>query len=174
MVLVVIREKEARDAGRIADIVRGLPEWFTSNAVSAIVKDCERLPGFVVEVDSVVRGFILLEERECCVEIAWLAVERGFHGRGLGSMLVAAAEKHACRAGKPVLTVKTYGGGDYEPYRRTMRFYRRNGFKLYEIIDNYQPYNGQPAAVLIKLAKCISTPIQTTGSEGRHLKATAP
>ena len=154
MVRVVVREKEVSDVDRIADIVRGLPEWFTPNAVNAIMKDCEKLPGFVVEVDGTVRGFVLLEERECCIEIAWLAVERGLHGRGLGSMLIAEAEKHACTAGKPVLTVKTYGGGDYEPYRRTMEFYRKRGFKLYEVINHYQPYGGQPAAILIKLAKC--------------------
>ena len=75
---VAVREKMVSDISRLIDIVKGLPEWFTPNAVNAIVKDVERLPGFVVEVDGIVRGFILLEERECCVEIAWLAVERGF------------------------------------------------------------------------------------------------
>ena len=66
------------------------------------------MPGFVVEVDGIVRGFILLEERECRVEIAWLAVERGFHGRGLGSLLIIEADKYTCRVGRSILTVKTY------------------------------------------------------------------
>jgi len=77
------------------------------------------LLGFV-EVNAVVRGFTLLEERECCVEIAWLAVERGFHGRGLGSLLKA--EEYTYRVRKSILTAKTYGREDYEPYKKTMEF----------------------------------------------------
>ena len=64
------------------------------------------LPGLGV----VVRGFVLLEERECCVEIAWLAVERSFHGKRIGSLLLGAAGAYACGGGKPMFTVKTYGG----------------------------------------------------------------
>ena len=67
------------------------------------------------------------------------------------------AEKYACRIGKPILTVKTYGGEDYEPYKKTIRFCRERGFKLYEVIRNYQPFRGQPAAVFMKLVGCNST-----------------
>ncbi len=151
----VVREKVVGDVGRIVDIVKGLREWFTPSAVEAVARDCKVLPGFVVEVNGVVRGFVLLEERECCVEIAWLAIERGFHGRGLGSLLIAEVERYACRVRKPILTVKTYGGGDYEPYERTLRFYRKMGFKLYEVIENYRPFGGQPAAILVKLLRCV-------------------
>ncbi len=99
-------------------------------------------------------GFILLEERECCMEIAWMAVERGHHGRGIGRRLIEEAAGYACRRGKRVLSVKTYGGGDYEPYQKTLSFYKSTGFKLYEIIDNYTGFQGQPAAVLIKPLDC--------------------
>ena len=151
---VRIREKISSDIDKIITIVKGLPEWFTPNAISEIIEDSKKWPGFVVEADNVVRGFILLEERECCVEIAWLAVERGFHARGLGSLLMVEAERYACRIGKPILTVKTYGGEDYGPYMKAIKFYKGRGFKLYEIIKNYQPFGGQPAAVLMKLLRC--------------------
>jgi len=83
-----------------------------------------------------------------------LAVEKEYQGRGIGSLLVEASEKYACSKGKPVLTVKTYGGMDYEPYMRTIQFYRKTGFGLYEIIDSYKPFGGQPAAIFVKHVLC--------------------
>ena len=101
------------------------------------IKGSGRLPSFVIEVDDVVRVFILLEGRECCAGIAWLAVERGFQGKGLGSLLMVGAERYACRIGKSILTVKTYGGEGYKPYKKTTKFYRKRGFKPYEVIRNH-------------------------------------
>ncbi len=143
------------DFDRIIEIVRGLPEWFTPNASVEVSDAARQLPGFVARVGGVVRGFVLLEERECCMEIAWLAVEKGSHGRGLGTLLLEAAEKYACSRGKPLLTVKTYGGMDYEPYIETLAFYRKRGFRLYEVVEGYKPFGDQPAAILIKTLNCL-------------------
>ncbi|MCE4599458.1 MAG: hypothetical protein F7C81_04590 [Desulfurococcales archaeon] len=69
------------------------------------------MPGFVARVGGC--GSWLRPtggERECCVEIAWLAVERSFHGKRIGSLLLGAAGAYACGGGKPMFTVKTYGG----------------------------------------------------------------
>ncbi len=142
------------DLDRVIDILRSLPEWFTPKAVTEVRIAIRRSPGFVVRVGDVVRGFALLEEKECCIEIAWLAVEKGFHGKGIGTMLVKAAEAYACSKGKPVLTVKTYGGMDYEPYLETLAFYKRRGFKQYELIEDYRPFSGQPAIILVKNLDC--------------------
>ncbi len=155
---IVVGPLEKGDSERIVEIVRGLPEWFTPGAAKEIREALKRMPGFAVRVGGVVRGFLLLDERECCVEIAWLAVERGFRGRGLGTLLLGAAEAYACSRGKPVLTVKTYGGMDYEPYLETLAFYRRRGFRLYEVIQDYKPFGGQPAAVLVKSLRCTGHP----------------
>ncbi len=143
-----------RDIGRVVEVVKSLPEWFTADAVEEVVRDAGRMPRFVAKVDGVIRGFILLDERECCMEIAWLAVERRYQGRGIGTALIEAAEKHACSKDKRILTVKTYGGMDYDPYIKTLQFYRNRGFRLYEIISNYEPFGGQPAAILIKHLDC--------------------
>jgi GNAT superfamily N-acetyltransferase len=82
--------------------------------------------------------------REYCVKIAWLAMERAFQGRGLGSLLLKAAEDYACSKDKPVLTVKTYGRMDYEPYLQTLAFYESQGYKLYEIVEGYKSFGSQP------------------------------
>ncbi len=149
-----IRQVNTGDLERIIEIIRGLPEWFTENAIDDVRRDLERMPGFAVVVDRNLRGFILLDERECCIEIAWLAVEKEYQGRGIGSLLIEASEEYACSKGKPVLTVKTYGGMDYEPYMRTIQFYRKTGFNLYEIIDSYKPFGDQPAAIFVKHVSC--------------------
>ncbi|MEB3759127.1 MAG: GNAT family N-acetyltransferase [Desulfurococcales archaeon] len=151
---VAIRHVDTVDFERIIEITKGLPEWFTENAIGDVRRDLERMSGFVAVVEGGLRGFILLDERECCIEIAWLAVEKEYQGRGIGSLLVEASEKYACSKGKPVLTVKTYGGMDYEPYMRTIQFYRKTGFGLYEIIDSYKPFGGQPAAIFVKHVSC--------------------
>ena len=119
------------------------------------MRDAKKMPGFVARVKGVIRGFILLDERECCIEIAWLAVEKEYQGRGIGTALIKAAKKHACNNGKRVLTVKTYEGMDYEPYIKTLQFYRNEEFRLYETIrSNYEPFGGQPAAILMKYLNC--------------------
>ena len=149
------------DVARVIEIVRGLPEWFTPNAIVEVKEAVGKLPGFVARVGGVVRGFVLLEERECCIEIAWLAVEKGFHGKGIGTQLLEAAEAYACCKGKPLLTVKTYGGMDYRPYLETLAFYRKRGFRLYEVIEAYKPFGDQPAAILIKTLNCRNPQIET-------------
>ncbi len=142
------------DINEIIKIVEALPEWFNRDAIKEIRRDAKNMIGYVARIADTIKGFILLDERECCIEIAWLAVERSFHGRGIGSLLVKTAEDYACKRGKPVLTVKTYGGMDYQPYIKTLQFYMNKGFRLYEIINNYQPFSGQPAAILVKVLKC--------------------
>ncbi len=151
---VALRHVDTGDLKRIIEIIKVLPEWFTENAIDDIRRDLEKMLGFAAVVDGNIRGFILLDERECCIEIAWLAVEKEYQGRGIGSLLVEASEEYACSKGKPVLTVKTYGGMDYEPYMRTIQFYRKTGFGLYEIIDSYKPFGGQPAAIFVKHVSC--------------------
>ena len=165
----VDRVKEG-DVDRIVGIVRSLPEWFTPSAVTEVSEAARQLPGFAVRVEGILRGFVLLDERECCIEIAWLAVEREFHGEGLGTLLLEAAETYACSRDKPVLTVKTYGGMDYEPYLETLAFYRKKGFRLYEVIEDYKPFGGQPAAILVKNLNCnhYNTGPQRRASRARN------
>jgi GNAT superfamily N-acetyltransferase len=149
-----VDKSRLEDVGRIVEIVRGLPEWFTPNAAVEVGRATKSMPGFVVRIGRVVRGFILSNERECCVEIAWLAVERAFQDLCLGRLLLKAAEDCACSKGKPVLTVKTYERMDHEPYLQTLAFYEGKGFKLYEIVEVYKPFVSQPAAILIKSLRC--------------------
>ncbi|MCE4617148.1 MAG: GNAT family N-acetyltransferase [Desulfurococcales archaeon] len=153
---ITIKPANVRYADSIVSLIKSLPEWFTEDAISSVISDIEAMPGYIALFNDKAVGFVLLDERECCLEIAWIAVDRKFHGKGIGSRLLSQVEDYACMREKPILTVKTYGGDDYEPYLKTIEFYKKNGFKMYEVIEEYKPFNGQPAAILVKHLKCAT------------------
>jgi len=72
--VVHVDHLRVQDIERVAEIVGGLPEWFTPEAVGEVKRDARSMAGFAARINGIIRGFILLDERECCVEIAWLAV----------------------------------------------------------------------------------------------------
>ncbi len=141
------------DLEKCLNIVRELKEWFLESALKEIRRDLKAKGGYVSLRNGDVVGFIVVDERPCCLEISWMAVDRRMHGKGVGTELLKAVEELACEKGK-LVTVKTYGGEDYEPYNLTRRFYESRGFRLYEVIDPYPPW-GQPAAVYVKIPSCI-------------------
>ncbi len=103
---IVIEELKPVHISSIISIARNLYEWITENAIKQIKEDAKRYPGYIARISYEVVGFIILDERECCVEIKWLAVKRDYPGRGIGTLLVKKAKDYACRKGKNILTIK--------------------------------------------------------------------
>lgn len=127
-----LRPTTMEDVPAMTAIMEALPEWFTPQAVERVrAEDC-RLPGLVAaDEDGNIVGFVLWEEKPDEWEIAWVAVAREHHGRGIGRTLLAAMLDRARQAGIACLRVATVAPTvAYEPYARTRAFYERCGFRL--------------------------------------------
>jgi GNAT superfamily N-acetyltransferase len=91
------------------------------------------------------------------VEITVMAVASSLHRHGIGTRLVAAAEKRCVDSGVHWLHVKTRGPATFdEDYELTRRFYRALGFEpLYESLTEWGPEDA--ALVLVKHLDCGRT-----------------
>lgn len=61
----------------------------------------------VAELEGRVVGYVTIEDRGTCLELADINVERPHQGRGIGSRMVAFVEERARRAGKEAVTLGT-------------------------------------------------------------------
>jgi ribosomal protein S18 acetylase RimI-like enzyme len=132
----------------IKSLMTGHPEHFTPEAVDNIgsyVND-----RILVLVDDRITGFVVFREEGDTSEILWMAVRSDSTGRGIGSMILNILEKDLVKRGVKRIIVKTLDEkAEYEPYLRTMNFYRRNGFVKERVIDNFWD-DGSPCAELVK------------------------
>jgi GNAT superfamily N-acetyltransferase len=80
-------------------------------------------------------GFLALKlHNEHTADIYSLGVLEEYHRRGIGSGLLAAAERYCRDGGYRYLTVKTLdSSAEYEPYDRTRAFYQKMGFVPLEV-----------------------------------------
>ena len=143
-VAVRIRPLDPADAPACDAIVLGLPYHFADEAGRAACAAAVRTqPGFVVEEDADVLGFLTYERWfDDATEITWLAVRAARRRRGLGGMLVdrlAAATAPEGRRLLIVLTVSPADGPDDVPdgYDATRAFYEANGFVLTRDFPRY-------------------------------------
>ena len=121
-------------------ILKSLPEWFGVPAsVERYIHDVRETPFFTVRADGVVAGFAALKEHnEHTAEILVVGVLPEYHRRGVGRTLISAAELFCRDTGRSFLTVKTLDESDrYEPYLKTLAFYRAMGFLPLQVIDGY-------------------------------------
>ena len=131
----------ADDVDDVVGIATSLPAWFNEDGILQIREQVPHQSGAVAEIDGAVVGFVTWAVDDACAgEIAWIGVEPGYHRRGIGRALLAAAEDQLGRAGVVDVFVVTLGESvDYEPYERTRRFYRSAGF-----IDAERVFTGNP------------------------------
>ena len=147
-----VRELRPADARDCDAIVAGLPEWF---GLPQGIRECAELvrttPGFVAEVDGVVRGFLTRARRfRRTEEITWMAVDAGHRGTGLGTALLGALADDARRGGVRLLVVKTLSDRE-DPgpeYAATRAFYLARGFEPVAELDIWGP--GNPCQMLVK------------------------
>ena len=162
------------DIEACAAILGRLPQWFgMPDANAAYVESLGRLPAFVAldcEPPDAVVGFLALERhRPTAAEIMVMGVDPERHRRGIGHLLVMAAEAR-CRAdGIEWLHVKTRGPSTYDDdYERTRRFYRAEGFaELYESLSEWGAENA--ALVLVKHLPC-----STSAGRSSRTRSTSP
>ncbi len=135
------------------EIMTELSDWFTEPAViEACAEAAEALPMFACMDEGKVAGFVVLKEHPpAATEILVIASRLQYHSRGVGKVLLGAAERfarsHDCR----LLTVKTLAprGRDEPQFEATRAFYLRNGFIPAEIFPTLW-HEEHPCLFLVK------------------------
>lgn len=148
--MIVIRPLSAKNIEAVIRIAQALPEWFDADSRNrAIPIDLRFQDGFVAEEDGQVLGFITLYVAEGWVNIGWMGVLPDRQGQGIGTRLIAEAERYARRRGIYELATYTLGDSvDYEPYEATRAFYFSKGFTIYQRSQTDNP--GCPQEIKIK------------------------
>jgi GNAT superfamily N-acetyltransferase len=132
-------------------IVRGLPEFFTADALDTIRSDFGQHQGWVADDDEVV-GFAIVERRSSTsAEILWAAVHRDHRGTGIGTLLIEHVLDALAWSGVILVEAKTLDrSAGYGPYESTRAFWERRGFVQIDRIDpmpGWQP--GNPCALYV-------------------------
>ena len=143
--------RDVRDAARVEEILRALPEWFgIEDALVDYVEKSKTFPILAAMIHGRIVGVCLLRHHtQYAWEIELLAVERALHRTGIGSELVVAAEADAASRGVEFLQVKTLGPSmESSEYGATRLFYEALGFRPLEEIEGLWP--GNPCLILVK------------------------
>ena len=147
---------EPRERARLCEVtLRSLPEWFgIESAIQDYVRDVASLPTFAAWAQSTEGdepgGFLSLKlHTPSAAEVYVMGVRREFHGRGLGTALVGAAEDFLRARAVEYLQVKTLGPSrPSRGYARTRQFYEARGFRPLEEIHGL--WAGNPCLILVK------------------------
>ena len=121
-------------------VLRALSGWFgNEESIKDYVAKVEQMPFYAAYDDDQVVGFVALKEHnDYTSEICVMGVLREYHRQGVGSKLIAACEADCQAKHKTFLTVKTLdSSAEYEPYARTLDFYRAMGFAPLEVFPLY-------------------------------------
>jgi len=148
-----VRELEAPDVSACERLLAGLPEWFGIEETNReYIGGLRSRPSVVAEGSGRIAGFLSIERHTPhSAEVHVMAVDREFHGEGVGTALLAWAERWCQREGIRWLHVKTRGPSTPDPgYDKTRRFYLARGFEpLFETLDLWGPEDA--ALILIKI-----------------------
>ena len=116
-----------------------VPEWFGLPEANADYIEAARTKEtWTVRDDAgTVIGLTLVDRHFLHVaELHLMVVDRGHHGRGVGTAMVEAVEMDARERGVRLLQVKTLGASHPDVgYARTRHFYERTGFLPLEETD---------------------------------------
>jgi len=135
-------------------VLRSLPGWFGIEAsLRMYVADARRLPTFAYEHEgdgTVVAFLSLMQHIPQAWEVHCMAVHAEWRGQGLGSALLAAAERWIAGQGARYLQVKTVAAtSDSAAYAQTRPFYLARGFVPLEVFPTLWDARN-PALQLIK------------------------
>ena len=118
------------------NILSALPEWFgIPESTQEYIEGVANKPFYAIFDGETAVGFVSLEiHNEHTAEIYVMGVLPGYHGMGIGSILVWACEDFCCENNLSFLTVKTLA--DTHPdenYAKTRQFYQSVGFLPLEV-----------------------------------------
>jgi GNAT superfamily N-acetyltransferase len=149
---MLVRELEARDVSACERLLAGLPDWFGIEATNReYIGGLLSRPSAVAEDSRRIAGFLSIERHNPrSAEVHVMAVDRELHREGVGTALLAWAERWCQQQGIRWLHVKTRGPSTPDPgYDKTRRFYLARGFEpLFETLDLWGPEDA--ALILIK------------------------
>jgi GNAT superfamily N-acetyltransferase len=142
------------DPAAVERLLRMLPGWFgIEAAILDYVEEARRLPAYLAwpaeETGAPVGVLLVRRHFPGAAEIHLMAVDPGWHRRGIGRALVAALEADLIADEVRFLQVKTLGPSAPDAgYERTRQFYARAGFQPLEEIADLWP--GNPCLIMIK------------------------
>lgn len=133
-------------------ILRSLPQWFgIEESLTSYARDTGVMPTFAVDGPEGLRGFItLLEHFPESWEVHCIAVSASVRGTGIGTRLLAHAEKWLAQRSARFLQIKTIAAEKPDPhFNQTREYYVRRGYTPVEVFPIiWHPSN--PALQLIK------------------------
>lgn len=148
----LVKPAEARAFCEV--LIAHLPEWFgIPEANDRYMQGMLEHTSIAAIKDNQCIGMITLEfPYPNNANIYWMAVQKGYQGKQIGTKLISAAENFARKQGAMSLTVETLSPkqGDRN-YLKTYRFYEKMGFRPLFEMPTYGPEN-----LLVYLHKWIS------------------
>lgn len=153
MIAPVIRLRSClpNDLDACLGIVRGLPEFFTADALDTIRSDLGQHEVWAADDDEVV-GFAIVDRRSSTTaEILWAAVHRDRRGTGVGTLLIEHVLDALAGTGVILVEAKTLDcSAGYGPYESTRAFWERRGFVQIDRIDPMPGWqSGSPCALYV-------------------------
>ncbi len=147
-----IRVEQRAAPDDVRRILSALPDWFgIPEANEHYVEAASVLPGYVaVNADDLVVGIALIKrDYPESADLNLIAVDPGYHRRGVGSALLTAIEADLAADGVRLFQVHTVGPSyEDEHYAATREFYLRRGFLRLQEFDQLD-WDG-PTLVLVK------------------------
>ena len=149
---VTVRALTDAECDACEEILRALPEWFgLDEANEQHARDIRRFETLGAWHGNGLVGFVTIRPHfEHSAEIQVMGVRVASHRRGVGTALLAAAERSLRERGERWLQVKTLGPSrENEPYERTRAFYRARGFEPLEELATLWDANN-PCLLMVK------------------------
>jgi GNAT superfamily N-acetyltransferase len=155
-----VRTSRPEDLDACVEIARGLPEFFTPDALDAIRDDFGRHLCWTA-ADGGVVGFAIVDRRSSTTaEILWAAVRSDRRDSGIGTLLIEHVLLTLTQDGVALVEAKTLdGSAGYRPYESTRAFWEHRGFVQIDRIDpmpGWQP--GNPCALYVAALRATRQP----------------
>lgn len=149
---MIIRQMNSHDKLVSIEIAETLPQWFTSKGLEIIRKDMYLQLGIVAVDQEHVVGFLTYFVNKDIATIGWMGVHPRKQQKGVGSFLLQGLINLLRDQSVRKVIVSTLGESvDYEPYKQTRSFYRKNGFNDFKTIKH--PDNPEQEEELILCAE---------------------